>query len=108
MATFTGYKQAVIAYKVDRDSGAPLDVNGVRTTISGKKQAIVVLRNFPNPDPTKYEIERYFTEGELILQKPTLVWDPDECEAGARVPWVLDDGTWHMQNIWINNELWNF
>lgn len=108
MANYTGYKQAVIAYKVDKDSGEPLDVDGNRTAQSGKRQAIVVLRNFPNPDPAKYQIERYFEPGEIVVGTPTLMWDPDDCEQGARVPWVLDGGTWQMQNFWINNELWNF
>lgn len=108
MAVNTGYKQAVVAYKIDKDSGEPLDIYGQRTAESGRRQAIAVLRDYPNPDPVRYEIERYFTDGEVIVGTPTLMWDPENCEPGARVPWVLDGGVWNMTHRWINNETWNF
>lgn len=79
----TGYKQAGVAYKVDATTGEPLDIDGNRISKSGKKQAIVLLQGRINPDPNKYEVQGYFTKGELIGGEPSKIWDPAECPIGV-------------------------
>lgn len=78
----TGYAQATIAYKVSRFNGAPLDVNGVPTSVSGRRQAIALLTGATNPDPAMYEVERYFGPRENITGNPTLTQSEDCAPAG--------------------------
>lgn len=106
MAVNTGYKQAVIAYKYDKQTGWPVDVDGRRTSESGKRQAILLLEGWANPNPTLYEVQAYFPESAVIDGQNTSVWAPEDCPEGQRVPWVLDGGVWNMSHFWINNELW--
>lgn len=110
----TGFKQAGIAYKVDATTGEPLDIDGNRTADSGKRQAIVLLQGRVNPDPLKFEVQGYFTKGELLDGKPTKIWDPASCPRGtmfvspARVvaapssaPFeiiLFSEGAWVLQN----------
>lgn len=74
----TGIKQAVTAYKV-APNGAPVDINGQLTSISGRKQAIALLIGRPNPNPTLYEIEYYFNVGGLVEGEPTTKIDINYC-----------------------------
>lgn len=78
----TGYKQATIAYKVDAATGAPLDINGQRTSESGRKQAIRLLTGYSNPDPSQYEIEAYFSAGATLKGRPTKIYDVFACPTG--------------------------
>lgn len=78
----TGYRQAIIAYKVSRPGGEPLDVNGELTRISKRKQAIALLKGYANPDPAKYEVEFYYNRRGIITGNPTAVYDIGACPAG--------------------------
>ena len=78
----TGYKQAVIAYKVSKPNGEPLDVNGQLTSVSGRKQAIALLEGHVNPDPTKYEVEFYYTKDGTVTGNPTITYDVLSCPVG--------------------------
>lgn len=78
----TGYKQATVAYKVSRSGGEPLDVNGILTRISGRKQAIAVLEGYPNPDPIKYEVEFYYDKNGIVSGNPTISLDIQSCPIG--------------------------
>ena len=78
----TGYKQATIAYKVSKPNGEPLDINGELTRVSGKKQAIALLEGQINPDPIRYEVERYFTRQEIIGANPTITYNVTSCPVG--------------------------
>lgn len=75
----TGYKQATVAYKVSKPGGEPLDIDGELISVSGKKQAIAVLQGYTNPDPNKYEIERYFDVREMIAGRETVIYDSTSC-----------------------------
>lgn len=108
MAEFNGIKQATIFYKVAEGSREPLDVNNVPTSESGNKQAILLMEGFGNPDPDKYEVEGYFLPGDVVRGVPSTTRDDEQCPPGDRAPWVLDGGTWHNENFWVNNETWNF
>lgn len=74
----TGILQATIAYKTSTD-GLPVDVDGVLTSISGKRQAIALLEGTANPDPLFYEVELYFSAGGLVGGNPTASANPDAC-----------------------------
>jgi len=104
----TGIKQATVAYKVSRPDGIPLDTNGNPVSLSGKRQAIALLENFPNPNPALYEVETYFTAGGSIAGNPTQTFDTDTCPIGITPPWVLDTGLWNMSGYWFNTGIWNF
>lgn len=78
----TGYKQALIAYKVDRLTGQPLDINGIPISESGLRQAIFLLQGTSNPAPSLYQVEGYFNVGEFIYGEPTQAYRPDDCPAG--------------------------
>ena len=62
----TGYQVATYALKQTIDKGEALDINGDLSTISGKKQAIVILQGKSNPDSSKYESEGTFTPDSVL------------------------------------------
>lgn len=62
----TGYQVATYALKETTDKGEPLDINGDLCTVSGKKQAIVILQGKSNPDSSKYESEGSFTADSVL------------------------------------------
>lgn len=62
----TGYQVATYALKETIDKGEALDINGELCSISGKKQAIVVLQGKSNPDSSKYESEGTFTPDSVL------------------------------------------
>lgn len=78
----TGYKQAIIAYKVSKSNGEPLDIDGNLTRVSGKKQAISLLTGYNNPDPSKYEVESYFDKEAVISGNSTISLDQKSCPVG--------------------------
>jgi hypothetical protein len=78
----TGYKQAIIAYKVSKPGGEPLDVNGLLTSVSGRKQAIALLTGHVNPGPSKYEVEFYYNKDGTISGNPTITYDVEACPVG--------------------------
>lgn len=78
----TGYKRAIIAYKVSKPSGEPLDVNGQLVRDSGRKQAIALLTGHINPAPSKYEIEFYYDKDGIISGNPTITYDVTSCPVG--------------------------
>lgn len=78
----SGYKQATVAYKIDVRTREPLDVEGQPVAISGNKQAIRLLIDAVNPDPTRYEVESYFAAGEIVGGQPTKIWAPYDCPSG--------------------------
>lgn len=78
----TGNKQAIIAYKVSKPGGEPLDVDGNLTRISGKKQAIALLTGHVNPNPTRYEVEFYYSKNGAVSGNPTITRDIVSCPVG--------------------------
>ena len=80
MAT-NGNRQATIAYKQSK-TGAPLDVDGLPTNITGKRQAIMLLHRYTNPNPAAYEVQGYFYPGAIIDGVPTIAFRPDICPVG--------------------------
>lgn len=78
----SGYKQAVIAYKVSKPDGEPLDINGNLTRITGRKQAIALLSGYVNPDPSKYEVEFYYSKNGVITGNPSITYDVQSCPVG--------------------------
>jgi len=78
-----GIKQATIAYRVEKDTGLPLDVNGELTSISGKKQAIALLVGKTNPNTALYEVQFYFAKSAEIDGEPTSTYDLKTCPVGA-------------------------
>lgn len=78
----TGIKQAVIAYKVRKPDGQPLDINGDPISESGLKQAIALLVGRVNPNPILYEVEFYFDEFGIVTGNPTTVFDALMCSIG--------------------------
>lgn len=78
----TGFKQATIAYSVSSPGGEPLDVEGVLTRISGKKQAIALLTGTVNPNPKKYEVAFYFDKEGAVTGNPTVIRDVVSCPFG--------------------------
>lgn len=78
----TGYKQAIVAYKVRTTDGAPLDINGNPTSESGLKQAIALLIGTANPNPAIYEIQFYFSEDAVLTGNPSFEYDPEGCATG--------------------------
>lgn len=78
----TGYKQAIIAYKVSKPDGEPIDVNGQLTSVSGRKQAIALLTGHVNPDPSKYEVEFYYDKNSVVTGNPTITYDVQNCPVG--------------------------
>lgn len=78
----SGYKQATVAYKVSRPGGQPLDVNGVLCSVSGRKQAIAILLGYNNPDPLRYEIDRYFVTKDILYGMPTISYNVLSCPIG--------------------------
>lgn len=78
----TGNKQAVIAYRISRANGEPVDVNGELISKSGKRQAIALLTGQLNPNPLLYEVQYYYGPGAAILGTPSLEFDPDDCPIG--------------------------
>lgn len=73
-----GTKQATIAYKTT-PNGDPVDIDGQLTSISDKRQAIALLVGRPNPNPTLYEVEFYFSEGGVVTGNPTTIIDLEDC-----------------------------
>ncbi|MCC8089103.1 MAG: hypothetical protein LIO79_07560 [Rikenellaceae bacterium] len=78
----SGYKQATIAYKVSKPGGHPLDVEGKLCSKSGRKQAILLLVGYTNPDTTKYEVQGYFSHQEIVTGNPTVSYDAVYCPIG--------------------------
>lgn len=78
----TGNKQAIIAYKVSKPGGEPLDVDGILTRISGKKQAIALLTGQINPNPNRYEVEFYYNKNETLTGNPSVSRDVVSCPVG--------------------------
>jgi len=78
----TGNKQAIIAYKVSKPGGEPLDVDGNLTRISGKKQAIALLTGHVNPNPNRYEVEFYYSKSESLTGNPSVSRDVVSCPVG--------------------------
>jgi len=78
----TGYKQATIAYLVTKQTGEPLDINGVLTSTSGLKQAIALLEGTANPNPALYEVMGYFTADGILAGEPTTQYAPEDCPTG--------------------------
>lgn len=78
----TGYKQATIAYKVSKPGGLPLDRGGLLVSVSGEKQAIALLTGYPNPDASKYEVERYFNASEAVSGNSSVARDAVGCPIG--------------------------
>lgn len=78
----TGYKQSIIAYKVSKPGGEPLDVDGNLTRISGKKQAIALLTGQVNPNPNRYEVEFYYDKNGVLTGNPTISRDVVSCPVG--------------------------
>lgn len=78
----TGNKQAIIAYKVSKPGGEPLDVDGNLTRISGKKQAIALLIGHVNPNPNIYEVELYYDKSSIVSGNPTVSRDIITCPVG--------------------------
>lgn len=78
----TGYKQAVIAYKVSKPTGEALDVNGQLVSASGRKQAIALLEGHVNPNPSKYEVEFYYNKNGIVTGNPTISLDVQSCPIG--------------------------
>lgn len=62
----TGYQVATYAVKQTIDKGEALDINGDLCSISGKKQAIMILQGKSNPDSSKYESEGTFTPDSVL------------------------------------------
>lgn len=79
MARNTGYQQAVYAAKTDPATGRPLDKNGWLCSISGNKQAIMLLEKKQNPDPARYEVVGWFKETEEVYGHPTMVFNTAAC-----------------------------
>ncbi len=77
--TNTGYQQATIAYCVSRPGDLPLDINGDLCSLSGKRQAIMLLRGEENPDPSKYEVYKTFEAGQQIDGLDTRIYNPEAC-----------------------------
>lgn len=84
----TGYKQAVIAYKVRNSDGAALDINGQPLLIGGApnplstgKQAIFILSGTSNPNPALYDVAGSFTAEGSVTGNPTYQVSAD-CPAG--------------------------
>lgn len=78
----TGNKQAIIAYKVSKPGGEPLDIDGNLTRISGKKQAIALLTGHVNPNPNRYEVEFYYSKNGAVSGNPTITRDVVSCPVG--------------------------
>lgn len=74
-----GLKQATIMYKVSNPGGVPLDLFGTPVSISGLKQAIALLNGRTNPNPSQYDVEFYFNEGDNVLGNVTQIYDPTSC-----------------------------
>lgn len=74
--------QAVIAYKVRKTDGAPLDINGKPTSETGLRQAIALLVGTPNPNPALFQVELYYSAGAVVYGEPTVKYDPQKCPAG--------------------------
>lgn len=79
MAQNTGYQQATYAAKFDPVGNRPLDVEGFLCSVTGNKQAILLLKGHDNPDPNLYEIEGYFNEGDVLNGHPTMNYNTDAC-----------------------------
>lgn len=80
--TNTGFKQAIIAFKIDAASRRPLDINGEFTEVSGLKQAIFLLVGTSNPDPLRLEVQGYFSRGSTLQGEATRLWAPLDCPLG--------------------------
>lgn len=75
----TTYQQGIIAVRVTRPGNAPLDINGQLCSMSGRKQAIMILEGEENPDPNKYEIFSTFEAGETVDGFQTIVNNSELC-----------------------------
>ena len=82
----TGYKQATVAYKVSNPGGEAVDIYNNLVRLSGQKQAIALLNGHSNPNPDQYEVESYFTPGQVLDENPTKIYDPDSCPVIIETP----------------------
>ncbi len=74
-----GFRQAAIVFKQSRPGNLPLDINDIPISQSGAKQAIGLLSGTANPDPSRYQVQMYFNEGDTIDGVPTKKYDPVGC-----------------------------
>lgn len=79
MAKNTGFQQAIYAAKFTTKGNIPLDRDGNFCSLSGQKQAIILLEGHENPDLSKYEVVGSFTEGEVIDNHASIVYNIDAC-----------------------------
>lgn len=59
--------------------GLPVDVDGRLTSVSGKRQAIALLKGRANPNPALYEVEVYFNKGVSVGGVPSITYDVSSC-----------------------------
>lgn len=86
MTKNTGFQQAVYAAKYTEKGDIALDKDGNFCSISGNKQAILVLQGHPNPDASKYEVVGSFKEGDFIDTYPTMVYNTEACPLPLKLP----------------------
>lgn len=104
--TFTGNLVAPYALRVSVVNGEPIDANGQPTSVSGRRQAALLLQG--ETLPAAYELTGTYSLGQLLNGQPTITYAPDICSDGGGVAWVLDTGAWNMQAYWLNNGIWNY
>lgn len=75
----SGLQQATIMYRVSKIDGAPLDINGELTSISGLKQAIYLLVGYANPNPALFQVMGYYPAHGSIAGVPTYAYNMDAC-----------------------------
>lgn len=75
----TGFRVASYLVK-QTQSGKAVDVNNNLCSVSKLKQAILLLDGFPNPDTTKYDVERtYSADTQYIDDEVIVKYDPTNC-----------------------------
>ena len=79
MAKNTGFQQAFYAARFTAKAEIPLDKDGNFCSISGAKQAIILLEGHDNPNPTKYEVIGSFKEGDVIDGYPSMIYNTEAC-----------------------------
>lgn len=75
----TGYLQAIVARRCTPNNHQPLDVDGTLCSISGKKQAALILEGHDNPAPEIYETLGTFKEGDILGEVWTQKSALDSC-----------------------------
>lgn len=104
--SFNGYQQAIIAVKVSIINGEPLDANGVPISISGLKQAALMLSGEMLLD--QYDIVGFYPLRGTVNGEPTVRYAPDICEEGMAGQWILDTGFWDTSAYWLSDGVWNY